>query len=133
VPLTQAAPPATAAIQRSVAARGGLFAPLSDEELKRVRITRNQARAAALEAGGRQEPALTEVGFVYLGRWSPPPQSLGHAPMPPPIAAYIVQLAAKPAPGFPEGTTAFVIVDAASGGALVVFGGCDGRDCQPES
>lgn len=80
---------------------------------------------AARAAGSRYEPPMSETGFVYLGRWTPPSQSLGHATMPPPIAAYVIQVTANSTSDSEE-SSAFVVVDAMTGAAIVLFDGCSG-------
>lgn len=131
VPVSSRAPDPPLGIQQSMSARGAEFVPLSDDALAEVSVAATDAEDAARDAGGRQRPQLTDTGFVYLGRWTPPPQSLGHATMPPPIAAYVVQLIAEPTSGDSEGRSAFAVVDAATGVVIVLFDGCSGSDCAP--
>lgn len=96
------------------------------------------ARATALGSGGfhyslsdsvERVAPWTEAGFIYLGRWRPPPLSLGHAPMPEPTAVYLVQVLAEPVPQFPNSNTAFVVINASTGELGTTFGPCVGPTC----
>lgn len=131
VPVSARAPDPPLAIQQSMSSRGAAFVPLSDEALAEVLVAATDAEDAARAAGSRQRPQFTDTGFVYLGRWTPPPQLLGHATMPPPFAAYVVQLIAEPTPQDSEGRSGFAVVDAATGVVIVLFDGCSGPDCAP--
>jgi hypothetical protein len=111
-----------------MSSRGAVFEPLSDTELAGVRVSVQGARMAAVDAGEGQEPPQTHIGFVYIGRWSPPPASLGHSTAPPAMPAYVVQVMSEADPA-PSASTGFVVVDAATGVALVIFGPCHGPEC----
>ncbi|MEO5986839.1 MAG: hypothetical protein ABIW50_01785 [Candidatus Limnocylindria bacterium] len=106
-----------------------VFEPLSDAELATVTVSASEAQVAAMKVGGTDQAQYRGVGFVYLGRWVPPLESLGHAPVPDPIPAYLVQLLADPSSGLPSGASAYVSVDARTGKALVSYGSCWGAAC----
>lgn len=131
VPSAARAPDPPDALQLSMSSRNAEFVPLSDEEIDQVLVTAAAAVDAARAAGASHQPPLTDTGFVYLGRWTPPPQSLGHATIPPPTAAYVVQLVGASTSEPSEQESAFVVVDAATGVAVVLFDGCVGAECSP--
>jgi hypothetical protein len=106
-----------------------VFEPPSEAELAMIAVSVSEAQAAALEVGGPDQAHYTRVGFVYLGRWVPPLESLGNAPVPDPIPAYLVQLFADPSPDFPGGASAYVSVDARTGKPLVSYAPCWGEAC----
>jgi hypothetical protein len=116
------------ALQASLATRGAEFIPLTAEELEAVSVTSERAVEAALAVGLRQPIPLTRVGFVYLGPWSPPPQSLGHGSMPDPVSAYAIQLLAGPSAEEPD-ESALIVVHAGTGEPLIVLGACKGSNC----
>jgi hypothetical protein len=123
-----------------MAARSAEFVPVTQEELATVRVSAAEARATAFASDGfhyaladgieREAPWLS-TGFVYLGRWSPPLESLGHAPRPDPTPVYLVQVLA-PLAQFPQSNTAFVVVDALTGEVRVTFSSCVGPTCETQ-
>ena len=109
-----------------------LFEALSYAESTTVAVSASEAQAAALDAGGPDQAHYARVGFVYLGRWVPPLGSLGHAPVPDSIPAYMVQILADPSSDFPDGASAFVTVDARTGKALMSYGPCWADSCSAQ-
>jgi hypothetical protein len=101
VPAADRGQPPPLALQQTMRAGMAVFEPLSEAELAMIAVSVSEAQAAALEVGGPDQAHYTRVGFVYLGRWVPPLESLGNAPVPDPIPAYLVQLFADPSPAFP--------------------------------
>lgn len=128
VPLITADPPPRA-LQSSMEQRQAVFTPLSNEEAAMVTVSVEQAEVAALAVGGPDLASDAHIGFSYLGHWIPPLPSLGHSPVPDPIPAYLVQLLGDPSEGFPEGSSAFVTVDARTGEVLVSYSPCWGEAC----
>lgn len=120
------------AIQQSLQAKTARFVPLSDAELASVAVSVSDAQAVALETGAREPEHFDRVGFTYLGSWVPPLESLGHAAVPNPVPAYIVQIFANSSSDYPAGASELVAVDASSGKALLVVGSCWGADCSGE-
>jgi hypothetical protein len=92
-------------------------------------IAASEAVDAALAIGHRQANPLTTVGFVYLGRWRPPAQTLGHGSMPDPIPAYAIQLLANPGTDPDDEWTALIIVHAETGEPVIVLDNCTGSTC----
>jgi hypothetical protein len=129
VPAAERGQPPPYALQQAIRAGQAVFEPLSQVELATVTVGVSQAQAAALAVGGPDQAHYTRVGFTYLGRWVPPLPSLGHAPTPDPIPAYLVQIFADPSSDFPAGASGYVSVDARTGKALGRYGPCWGSDC----
>jgi hypothetical protein len=130
VPSEAWAPSPPEAIRASMSSRGAEFSPVTDADATHVLVEASDAQEAAVAAGERHRPPLVDVGFTYLGLWTPPPQSLGHATVPPPVAAYVVQLSAETSGGPDSGpSTAFAVVDAETGSVIVLFDDCVGPDC----
>ena len=129
VPAADRGQPPPLALQQTMRAGQAVFEPLSEAELATVAVSVAEAQAAALDVGAREEAHFSRVGLTYLGSWVPPLPSLGHAPVPAAIAAYLVQIFADPSTDFPDGDSAYVSVDARTGKALVIYGNCWGPDC----
>ena len=122
------APAPPLVLQRGLEARGAEFVPLSADELATVQTTAAAAIDAAIEMGRVADVPVTRIGFTYLGRWQPPPQALGHSPMPDPIPAYAVQL--LPPSDHPDPlSTRIVIVHATTGIPVIGLAPCIGANC----
>ena len=132
VPAAERGDPPPLAIQQSLDAKTAVFVPLSDAELASVAVSVSDAQAVALESGARGPEHFDRLGFTYLGSWVPPMESLGHAAVPDPVPAYIVQIFAGSSSDYPVGASEFVAVDASTGEALLVVGSCWGADCSGE-
>ena len=129
VPAAERGEPPPPTIQQSLQAKTAVFVPLSDAELASVAVSVSDAQAVAMETGARAQEHFDRLGFTYLGSWVPPLESLGHAAVPDPVPAYIVQLFADPSSDYPTGASEFVAIDARTGEALLIVGSCWGADC----
>jgi hypothetical protein len=107
------------------------YRPLTDEELRSVAISRQQAEATALRAPGfgygpsSSTIAWTKVGCVDLGYFRAPHQPRKDY-VPPEFPAYLVQTIGSPVDGFPYLNIGLEVIDARTGAVGPTFGFADG-------
>jgi hypothetical protein len=120
VAMAAMAPPPPVAVRRSLANNEIGFRPLTASEVREVRVSADFAKQTALSLPGMgygpsgDEVIWKKVSCVFLG-WYTGPQQPSRDYFPPTHPAYLVQLLADPAPGFPMANVGVTVIDARTG------------------